>query len=178
MIALPILHAPPKPNVIIFYCDDLGFNEIGPFGQKLIPTPNLDLLAKEGMRMERYYSASPVCAPSRTSLMTGKHTGHIPIRGNKEVGGWTLNTGEGQMPLPQTETSLATRFKSQGYQTAVVGKWGLGAPGTEGIPNKHGFDYFFGYLCQRKAHNQYPAYLWENHDVYLLPGNPFFEVPQ
>ncbi len=176
MVWLPVLSATlqSKPNVIIFFCDDLGFNEIGPFGQMKIPTPNLDLLAREGKILKRFYTASPVCAPSRASLMTGKHTGHSPIRGNSEVGGWELNEGEGQISLPSNEITLAKRFKSVGYQTAALGKWGMGAPGSEGVPNKHGFDYFFGYLCQRKAHNHYPAYLWENQDVYLLTGNSYF----
>lgn len=149
---------------------------MGCYGQEIIPTPNIDRLAAEGTKFTRYYTASPVCAPSRASLMTGKHTGHSPIRGNKEVGGWGLNDGEGQMSLPAAEFTIAEGMKQAGYSTACVGKWGMGAPMSEGHPNNQGFDYFFGYLCQRRAHNLYPSVLWENADVYQLPGNPYVDV--
>ncbi|MEQ1822325.1 MAG: arylsulfatase [Fimbriimonadaceae bacterium] len=165
-----------KPNIVLIYCDDLGYREVGCYGQEIIPTPNIDRLAAEGIKFTRYYTASPVCAPSRASLMTGKHTGHSPIRGNKEVGGWGLNDGEGQMSLPAKEFTIAEGMKQAGYSTACIGKWGLGAPMSEGHPNNQGFDYFFGYLCQRRAHNLFPSVLWENADVYQLPGNPYFDV--
>lgn len=170
--------APRTPNVVLVYADDLGYREIGAFGQKKIPTPTLDRLAAQGLRMDRYYTASPVCAPSRASLLTGLHAGHSPIRGNKEVGGWELNSGEGQFPLPDKSATLAEGFKSAGYATGAFGKWGLGGPGTEGHPNRQGFDQFFGYLCQRQAHNNYPAYLWQNEQVYLLTGNKYFSANQ
>jgi arylsulfatase A-like enzyme len=162
------------PNVVLIFADDLGIGEVGAYGQQKVPTPNLDRLAKEGTRFTRFYTASPVCAPSRASLLTGKHTGRSPIRGNKEVGGWELNSGEGQMSLPAAERTIAEGFKERGYATAAIGKWGLGAPGSEGHPNNQGFDTFFGYLCQRQAHNLYPAYLWHNSDVHLLTGNRYY----
>ena len=163
-----------QPNVVLIYADDLGIGDIGPYGQTKVPTPNLDRLAKEGTKFTRYYTASPVCAPSRASVLIGKHSGNSPIRGNKEIGGWELNTGEGQMSLPAGERTLAEGFKDRGYATAAIGKWGLGGPGSEGHPNNQGFDEFFGYLCQRQAHNLYPPYLWHNSDVHLLTENRYF----
>lgn len=171
-LAAALLATPP--NVVLIFADDLGIGEVGAYGQQRVPTPNLDRLAKEGTRFTRFYTASPVCAPSRASLLTGKHTGVSPIRGNKEVGGWELNSGEGQMSLPNRERTLAEGFRDKGYDTAIVGKWGLGAPGSEGHPNRQGFDFFFGYLCQRQAHNLYPPYLWRNSDIHLLTGNRYF----
>lgn len=171
-LAAAIVASPP--NVVLIFADDLGIGEIGAYGQQKVPTPNLDRLAKEGTRFTRFYTASPVCAPSRASLLTGKHSGQSPIRGNKEVGGWELNSGEGQMSLPSGEKTLAEGFKEKGYDTAAIGKWGLGAPGSEGHPNRQGFDFFFGYLCQRQAHNLYPPYLWRNSDVHLLTENRYF----
>lgn len=166
------------PNVVLIFADDLGIGEVGAYGQQKVPTPNLDRLAKEGTRFTRFYTASPVCAPSRASLLTGKHTGRSPIRGNKEVGGWELNSGEGQMPLPDREKTLAEGFRERGYATGVFGKWGLGGPATEGHPNRQGFDEFFGYLCQRQSHNLYPAYLWHNSQVHLLTQNDYFRAHQ
>jgi arylsulfatase A-like enzyme len=166
------------PNVILVMADDLGYRELGSYGQTKIRTPNLDRLAQEGMRFTRFYSASTVCAPTRCSLLTGKHTGHAAVRGNKEVGGWGLNEGEGQFPLPQEETTLAELLRKAGYATACVGKWGLGGPGSEGHPLRQGFDFFFGYLCQRQAHNFTPTHLWRNHDVYLLEQNRYFRAHQ
>ncbi|RMH09929.1 MAG: N-acetylgalactosamine-6-sulfatase [Planctomycetota bacterium] len=144
-------------------------------------TPNINRLAAEGMRFTRYYSASPVCAPSRCTLLTGKHTGHATIRGNREIPGtrWHDPEGpEGQWPIPDEEITLAERLKELGYTTAVFGKWGLGGPGSTGHPNYQGFDHFYGYLCQRVAHNYYPTHLWRNHDVHILPGNTWFRSAQ
>lgn len=174
MLAVLAALAVAQPNVVLIYADDLGIGDIGPYGQTKVPTPNLDRLAKEGTKFTRYYTASPVCAPSRASVLIGKHSGNSPIRGNKEVGGWELNTGEGQMSLPAGERTLAEGFKDRGYATAAIGKWGLGGPGSEGHPNRQGFDEFFGYLCQRQAHNLYPPYLWHNSDVHLLTENRYF----
>lgn len=174
LLALTVAFAPIRPNVVLIFADDLGYREVGAYGQKKIPTPNIERLAREGMRFDRFYSASPVCAPSRCSLLTGKNTGRAVIRGNSEVGGWELNTGEGQFPLPASEFTIAEGFKKAGYATACIGKWGLGGPATEGHPNRQGFDYFFGYLCQRQAHNYYPTYLWENSFVYQLTENRYF----
>lgn len=175
--ALGMQTAPP-PNIVLILADDLGIGEIGAYGQQKIRTPNIDRLAAEGVRFTRFYAASPVCAPTRASLLTGKHQGRAAIRGNSEVGGWGLNEGEGQLPLPRSETTLATLLGRQGYATACVGKWGLGGPGSEGHPLNHGFDFFFGYLCQRQAHNYYPTHLWRNHDVFILEKNRYFAAHQ
>lgn len=165
------------PNIVLIYADDLGYQETGAYGQKRIRTPNIDRLAGEGMRMTQYYSGSPVCAPSRCVLLTGKHTGHAFIRGNREVPGtkWYDPEGpEGQWPMAADEVTLAERLKQLGYTTGVFGKWGLGGPGSEGHPCYQGFDHFYGYLCQRVAHNYYPTHLWRNHDVDIQPGNDYF----
>lgn len=166
------------PNVILIMADDLGIGELGSYGQQRMATPRLDAFAEEGVRFTRFYSASTVCAPTRCSLLTGKHTGHASIRGNKEVGGWGLNQGEGQHPLPDEEVTLAEVLRQKGYATACVGKWGLGGPGSEGHPLRQGFDFFFGYLCQRQAHNYTPTHLWRNHDVFLLENNRYFGAHQ
>ena len=155
-----------KPNIILILADDLGYNEVGAYGQRQIRTPNIDRLAKEGVRLTDHYSGSPVCAPSRAVLLTGLHTGHAYIRDNDEMGFrgdvWRDPALEGQRPLPAGTFTMATMLKRAGYATAAVGKWGLGGPGSEGEPNKLGFDLFYGFLCQRVAHNHYPAYLWRN----------------
>ena len=155
-----------KPNIILVLADDLGYNELGVYGQKKIRTPNIDRLAQEGVRLTDHYSGSPVCAPSRAVLLTGLHTGHAYIRDNDEMGFrgdvWRDPALEGQRPLPAGTFTMATMLKRAGYATAAVGKWGLGGPGSEGEPNKLGFDLFYGFLCQRVAHNHYPGYLWRN----------------
>ncbi len=156
---------PEKPNIVYFLADDLGYGDLGCYGQKVIRTPYLDQMAREGMRFTQHYAGSTVCAPSRSCLMTGQHTGHTPIRGNKEV------QPEGQWPLPADAVTLAEVLKKAGYVTGAFGKWGLGYPGSEGDPTKQGFDEFFGYNCQRMAHNQYPYYLWHNREKVWLPGN-------
>ena len=156
----------PRPNVIFILADDLGYNELGCYGQKKIQTPNLDQLAKDGMRFTRHYSGSAVCAPSRCVLLTGKHPGHAFIRNNGEV------QPEGQRPIPESEFTLAEVFKKEGYVTGAFGKWGLGGPGTEGDPINQGFDRFFGYNCQRHAHSYYPDYLWSDRKKVLLANNP------
>jgi arylsulfatase A len=158
-----------NPNIILILADDLGYNELGCYGQKKIKTPNIDRLAEQGMRFTQFYSGSPVCAPSRSVLMTGKHTGHTFIRDNKEIGTW--ESFNGQLPLPDNSTTVAELLKSRGYTTAAIGKWGLGYPGSSGDPNKQGFDLFFGYNCQRHAHNYYPEFLWKNDSKIDLEGN-------
>jgi len=165
-----------KPNIVLFLCDDLGYREIGIYGLKHVATPNIDELARSGTRFARFYSGSPVCAPARATLMTGKHTGHAAIRGNIEIGGWAMNDPEGQAPLPAQEITLAEVLKGAGYETGCFGKWGLGGPMSEGHPLNQGFDRFFGYLDQKKAHNHFPAYLWNDRDVFLLPQNPYFDA--
>ena len=160
--------APSKrpPNIILILADDLGYNEVGAYGQKKIRTPNIDRLAQEGVRLTDHYSGSPVCAPSRAVLLTGLHTGHAYIRDNDEMGDrgdvWRDLSLEGQRPLPAGTVTIASVLKRVGYATAAVGKWGLGGPGSTGEPNRLGFDLFFGFLCQRIAHNHYPPYLWRN----------------
>ncbi len=154
-----------KPNIIFFMADDLGYNEVGCYGQQKIRTPHIDRLAAEGVRFIQSYSGSPVCAPSRCVLLTGKHTGHAYIRTNREV------KPEGQLPIPDETLTIAELLKAQGYVTAAIGKWGLGPPGSEGDPLNQGFDHFFGYNCQRQAHNYYPRYLWSDRQKVNLPGN-------
>ena len=155
-----------KPNVIFILADDLGYKELGCYGQAKIRTPHLDKLAEEGMRFTRNYSGNAVCAPSRCVLMTGKHPGNAFIRNNGEL------KPEGQLPIPLGEVTLAEVFKREGYVTGVFGKWGLGGPGTEGDPMNQGFDRFYGYNCQRHAHSYYPDYLWSDRDRVPLGNNP------
>lgn len=163
----------PKPNIIYIYADDLGYGELGSYGQTKIKTPNLDKLAAEGMRFTQHYSSAPVCAPSRCMLMTGKHGGHSYIRGNYELGGFTDSTEGGQMPLYEGAYTVARMLKERGYATALVGKWGMGVTGTTGSPLLHGFDYYYGYLDQKQAHNHYPTHLWENDQWDSLNNKPF-----
>jgi len=145
-----------KPNIIFILADDLGYGDLGCFGQKRIKTPSLDKMAEEGMRLTQHYAGSTVCAPSRCVLMTGLHTGHCLVRGNARV------------PLRPSDVTVAELLKEAGYATGIVGKWGLGEPDSTGIPNRQGFDYWFGYLNQRHAHNYYPAYLWRNEEKIQL----------
>ena len=160
------LTAERKPNVIFILADDLGYHELGSYGQQKIKTPYLDKIAKEGMRFTRNYSGNAVCAPSRCVLMTGKHPGHAFIRNNGEL------KPEGQRPIPMNEVTMAEIFKKEGYVTGAFGKWGLGGPGTEGDPMNQGFDRFYGYNCQRHAHSYYPNYLWSDRDRVPLANNP------
>lgn len=153
------------PNIIFILADDLGYGDVGCYGQQLIPTPNIDRLAAQGMRFTQFYAGNTVCAPSRATLMTGLHNGHAPVRGNQEV------LPEGQAPMPVGTFTLAKLFQQAGYRTALVGKWGLGYPGSASDPLKAGFDYFYGYNCQRHAHWAYPEYLWRNDARITLPGN-------
>ena len=161
---------PQKPNIIYILADDLGYGDLGCYGQQYIQTPNIDKLASEGLLFTQHYSGSTVCAPSRSVLMTGKHTGHTFIRGNREY------KEEGQEPLNGEEITIAEVLKEQGYTTGAFGKWGLGMAETQGSPLKQGFDYFFGFLCQKFAHRYYPTYLWENNQKYPLPGNDWTEM--
>ena len=161
-----------NPNIIYILADDLGFGELGVYGQKIIETPNIDALAKNGILFTDHYTGSPVCAPARSVLMTGQHSGHTYIRNNSEWSErgdvWSYEamfndpTLEGQRPLPDSTVTVAKVFKDNGYITGMVGKWGLGAPHTNSTPNKMGFDYFYGYNCQRQAHTFYPTHLWKN----------------
>ena len=159
--------ATSKPNVIFILADDLGYGDLGSFGQKLIKTPHLDRLAAEGTRFTNAYAGATVCAPSRCTLMTGLHNGHAPIRGNREL------EGEGQLPMPADTFTVAHLMKQAGYRTGIIGKWGLGFPGSESVPTKMGFDYFFGYNCQRQAHEYYPEHLWRNDEKVMLHGKSY-----
>ncbi len=157
--------AATKPNIIFILSDDLAQGDVGCYGQKLIQTPNLDRMAAEGTRYTQAYCGTTVCAPSRTSLITGRDTGHSPIRANREIG------AEGQMPLPAGTFTVARLLKSAGYATACMGKWGMGMFDTTGSPLKLGFDHFYGYNCQRHAHEYFPAYLYNDDKRFELPGN-------
>ncbi|MBW7890213.1 MAG: arylsulfatase [Chitinophagaceae bacterium] len=165
--ALPLsLSAQNKPNIIFILADDMGYGDLGCYGQKLIETPHIDQLAARGIKFTRFYSGTSVCAPSRSSLLTGQHTGHTPVRGNKEI------QPEGQFPLPDSAFTIAEMLKQAGYATGDFGKWGLGYPGSEGVPNKQGFDVFFGYNCQRESHNYFPDHLWNNEARINYPNTP------
>ncbi|MEM6319993.1 MAG: arylsulfatase [Bacteroidota bacterium] len=155
----------PPPNIIYILADDLGYGDLSCYGQTRFSTPNIDKLAAQGMLFTQHYSGSTVCAPSRSALMTGMHTGHTVVRGNKEV------QPEGQHPIPDATYTLAELFKSKGYTTGAFGKWGLGFPRSEGDPTQQGFDTFFGYNCQRLGHHYYPHHLWSNQDSITLEGN-------
>ncbi len=166
------------PNIIFILADDLGYGELGCYGQEKIETPNIDALAAQGMTFSQFYSGAPVCAPARCVLMTGLHSGHAFIRGNHEWSErgevWDFAKAvenpalEGQYPIPADTITLGKVLQSAGYTTAIVGKWGLGAPLSEGIPNKQGFDFFYGYNCQRQAHTYFPKHLWKNQEKVWL----------
>lgn len=147
------------PNIVFVLADDLGYGDLGCYGQERIRTPYIDKMAAEGMRFTSAYSGSTVCAPSRCALMTGLHTGHCTVRGNSLV------------PLRPEDVTVAEVLHDAGYATGLVGKWGLGEPDTSGLPTRQGFDHFFGYLNQGHAHNYYPDYLWRNEEKVLLDGN-------
>ncbi|MFN9717170.1 MAG: arylsulfatase, partial [Planctomycetota bacterium] len=151
-----------RPNVVFILADDLGWGEVGCFGQQKIPTPNIDQLAAAGMRLTRHYSGAPVCAPSRCVLMTGRHLGHAEIRGNQQAKVTFPEFTEGQHPISESAVTMAMAFRNAGYATGAMGKWGLGPVGSTGAPNAKGFDFFFGYNCQAVAHSYYPRSLWKN----------------
>jgi arylsulfatase len=166
-----------RPNIVLIVADDLGYGELGCYGQRLMQTPRLDELAGNGMRFTQFYSGAPVCAPSRCMLMTGKHSGHAAVRDNRNPKGlkelrakykWEF---PGQTPLPEEETTMAELLKARGYATAAIGKWGLGHVGTNGDPRAQGFDLFYGYYCQVHAHNHFPKFLWRNDRKEALLGN-------
>ncbi|MEJ2051497.1 MAG: arylsulfatase, partial [Calditrichota bacterium] len=148
-----------RPNIVYILADDLGYADVGCYGQKTLKTPHIDQLAAEGMKFTDHYAGSTVCAPSRCTLMTGMHTGHAYIRGNNRV------------PLRRRDETVANLLQDAGYFTGLFGKWGLGEPETTGIPNKQGFDEFFGYLNQHHAHDYYPVHLWDNMKRIWLSGN-------
>ena len=164
----------PRPNVVFILADDLGYGDLGCYGQRLIQTPRLDRMAREGTRFTQCYAGSPVCAPSRDALMTGRHTGHSRFRDNSpRVGGVVEEHPQGQrrLWLEAEDVTAAEVLKSAGYVTGAVGKWGLGEAGTAGVPNRQGFDEWFGYLNQNHAADYYTTYLWKNESRYELAGN-------
>ncbi len=164
-----------KPNIIYIYADDMGYAELGCYGQQKIKTPHLDKLAAEGIRFTQHYTSTPVCAPARCQLLTGKHAGHSYIRGNYELGGFADSLEAGQMPLYPGAFTIGRMLQQSGYKTACIGKWGLGMANTTGNPNQQGFDYFYGYLDQKQSHNFYPTHLWENGKAVPL-NNPVINV--
>jgi arylsulfatase A-like enzyme len=165
--------ADPRPNIVFLLADDLGYGDLGCFGQQKIRTPNIDRLATEGMRFTSHYCGNNVCAPSRCVLMTGKHPGHAYIRDNRQAKGFP----EGQEPVPSGTLQLPALLKQQGYVLGGFGKWGLGPFGSTGDPLKQGFDRWFGYNCQAVAHNYYPTHLWDN-DKQIKLNNPKFAAHQ
>ncbi len=164
-----------RPNIIYIYADDMGYAELGCYGQKKIKTPHLDKLASEGIRFTQHYTSTPVCAPARCQLLTGKHAGHSYIRGNYELGGFPDSLEGGQMPLYPGAFTIGRMLQGVGYTTACIGKWGLGMANSSGNPNSQGFDYFYGYLDQKQSHNFYPTHLWENGKSVPL-NNPVIDV--
>ena len=160
-VALP---AAEKPNIILILADDLGYGDLGCYGQKLIRTPQLDRMAAEGMRFTQFYAGATVCAPSRSVLMTGLHGGHTRVRGNGKGA-----KGHGQ-ELRAGDVTLAEVLQQGGYATGLVGKWGLGEAETEGGPGAQGFDFFFGFTDQTHAHNYFPDFLWRNREKVALPN--------
>ncbi len=161
-----LMAAEKKTNIIYILCDDLGIGELGCYGQEKIKTPNIDRLAKEGVKFTQHYSGSAVCAPARGTFITGKHTGHAQIRGNL---GSPIN---GQYPLEPGTPTIGTMLQKAGYKTGIVGKWGLGGPKTEAHPNNLGFDFFYGLLDQWRAHNFYLTYYWRNKTVVPTMNKP------
>jgi arylsulfatase A-like enzyme len=155
-----------KPNIVFILSDDLAQGDLGCYGQRLIQTPRLDRMAREGTRYTQAYCGTSVCAPSRASLITGLHSGHCPVRGN-----WEIAKGAGQYPLPTETVTVAQILKGAGYATACMGKWGMGMFHTTGSPLKKGFDHFFGYNCQRHAHSYFPTNLFRDDQSFALPGN-------
>jgi arylsulfatase len=168
IVCVSTLHAgePRRPNIIYILADDLGYADLGCYGQKKIKTPNLDKMAAQGLRFTQHYAGNDVCAPSRCVLMTGKHSGHAQIRNNSET------KPDGQQPIAADTVTIARLLRAAGYVTGMIGKWGLGMHDSTGDPQKQGFDHFFGYYCQRHAHNHYPTFQWRNAKQVPLEGNP------
>ncbi len=165
MLLTSVCMAQKKPNIVFIMADDLGLGDLGCYGQQKIKTPHIDKLAAQGMKFNSFYCGTSVCAPSRSSLLTGQHTGHTYVRGNKEI------QPEGQEPLGDSVQTFAQLLQQAGYTTGAFGKWGLGMVGTSGAPDRKGFDKFFGYNCQRQSHRYYPTHLWNNDQKVMLDGN-------
>ncbi|MBL9210794.1 MAG: arylsulfatase [Opitutaceae bacterium] len=160
------------PNIIFVMVDDMGYRDIGPYGQTLIATPNLDRMAREGLRFTQAYVGASVCAPSRSVLMTGQHLGHTRVRGNAGMTGGVLDQNQARrVVLEPEDVTVAQVLKARGYVTGMTGKWGLGEPGSTGEPNYKGFDEWFGFLNQNHAHTHYPDYLWRNQQKVTIEPN-------
>ena len=181
---------PEKPNIVFLLFDDMGYGDLGCYGQELIETPHIDALAQQGIIFTDMYSSAPISAPSRCSIVTGQHAGHSQIRANEEAVPRGFDKGmpdwyfdrinadpeyEGQYPLAAGTETIGTMMQKAGYKTAMIGKWGLGGPTSEANPNKMGFDYFYGFNCQMLAHSYYPNYLWENGEK-VMTGNEYMPV--
>lgn len=162
-----VAHAAGRPNIIYILLDDAGYGDLSCYGQKKFQTPHMDRLAREGMKFTQHYAGSTVCAPTRSVLMTGLHTGHTPSRGNREA------KPVGQFPIPAGTFTIAEALKEAGYATGAFGKWGLGAPGSVGDPIHQGFDRFHGYNCQRNAHTYYPTWLYDDLEKIELDGKTY-----
>src|SRR5262245_30292167 len=163
-LELGAFEATPRPNIVFILADDLGYGEIGCYGQQIIQTPRIDQMAKGGLRFTQFYAGATVCAPSRSVLMTGQHHGHTRVRGNAG------KADPAAQALTPDDVTVAAMLKQVGYRTALVGKWGLGDVGAAecGLPRRQGFDEFFGYLNQVHAHNHFPSFLWRNEEKQLL----------
>src|SRR5580658_3795152 len=177
LLALP-LRAADQPNIIFILADDLGYGDLGCYGQQLIQTPNLDHMATEGMRFTHFYAGAPVCAPSRAVLMTGRSVGHVSVRGNAGGKNYTDTVAMRPQTLRPEETTLSEMLKKARYATGIIGKWGIGELTSGSEPTHRGFDYFYGYLNQVHAHNYYPAFLIRNESPVglrnVVPGDgPF-----
>ncbi len=154
-----------RPNIIFILADDLGYGELGSYGQKVIETPHLDRMAREGMRFTQFYAGSTVCAPARSVLMTGQHLGRTTVRGNAGALGLEAQS------LSAKDVTVARVLQQAGYATGLIGKWGLGEVNMAGEPRKQGFDYYYGFLNQTHAHNHYPSFLWRNGEKVTLPND-------
>lgn len=170
-LALLATASAKPPNIVYILLDDAGYGDLSCYGQKKFKTPNIDRLATEGMKFTNHYAGSTVCAPTRSVLMTGQHTGHTPVRGNKEI------QPVGQNPIPSSTFTIAEALQESGYATGAFGKWGLGFPGSEGAPEKQGFDKFYGYNCQRNAHTYYPTWLYDTGEKITLDGKTYAHDP-
>ena len=172
LLSAAAVRAAERPNIVFILADDLGYGELGCYGQQKIRTPNIDRLAEQGTRFTQHYSGAPVCAPARCVLMTGKHLGHAEIRGNRQASVSFKEFTEGQHPISASALTIAQTLQQAGYDTAAIGKWGLGPVGSTGDPNKHGFALFYGYNCQAVAHSYYPKYLWRDDKQELINEHP------
>jgi arylsulfatase A-like enzyme len=171
LFSLAQQNAAPKPNIIYIMVDDLGYRDLGCYGQEKIATPNIDRMARQGMRFTECYSGSSVCAPARSVLMTGQHTGHTRLRNNRALVGGLERRGGLRVSLQPEDVTVAEVLQQAGYTTGLSGKWGIGERGSQGTPGQKGFDEWYGYLNQARAHNHWPGSLWHNGEQVELPAN-------